>query len=142
MFNDERFTFLNKNVDATRFYQTFAKGNDLPTSIRQVLTNQTAHPDPRERTVELEKIRTDLIAAIEKNKRLLNLNNLNWGSDAITLVSGTTALIIKSIGGEVGDYAIPGSIASINLLIRLISQIVDREEPDVVVQFFKQINNG
>jgi hypothetical protein len=142
LFNDERFTFLNKNVDATRFYQTLAKGNDLPTSIRQVLTNQTAYPDPRERTVELEKIRTDLIAAIEKNKRLLNLNNLNWGSDAITLVSGTTALIIKSIGGEVGDYAIPGSIASINLLIRLISQIVDREEPDVVVQFFKQINNG
>ena len=142
MFNDERFTFLNKNVDATRFYQTLAKGNDLSTSIRQVLTNQTAHPDPQERTVELEKIRTDLIAAIEKNKRLLNLNNLNWGSDAITLVSGTTALIIKSIGGEVGDYAIPGSIASINLLIRLISQIVDREEPDVVVQFFKQINNG
>ena len=99
MFNDERFTFLNKNVDATRFYQTFAKGNDLPTSIRQVLTNQTAHPDPQERTVELEKIRTDLIAAMEKNKRLLNLNNLNWGSDAITLVSGTAALIIKSIGG-------------------------------------------
>ena len=92
--------------------------------------------------MELEKIRTDLIAAIEKNKRLLNLNNLNWGSDAITLVSGTTALIIKSIGGEVGDYAIPGSIASINLSIRLTSQIVDREEPDVVVQFFKQINNG
>lgn len=142
MFNDERFTFLNKNVDATRFYQTLAKGNDLSTSIRQVLTNQTAHPDPREQTVALKKIRTDLIAAIEKNKRLLNLNNLNWGSDAITLVSGTTALIIKSIGGEVGDYAIPGSIASINLLIRLISQIVDREEPDVVVQFFKQINNG
>tara|TARA_B100001146_G_C16190751_1_gene439006 strand:+ start:352 stop:780 length:429 start_codon:yes stop_codon:yes gene_type:complete len=142
LFNDERFTFLNKDVDATRFYQTLAKGNDLPTSIRKVLTNQTAHPDPRERTVELEKIRTDLIAAIERNKRLLNLNNLNWGSDAITLVSGTTALIIKSIGGEVGDYAIPGSIASINLLIRLTSQIVDREEPDVVVQFFKQINNG
>ena len=142
MFNDERFTFLNKDVDATRFYQTLAKGNDLPTSIRQVLTNQPAHPDPRERTVALEKIRTGLIAAIEKNKRLLNLNNLNWGSDAITLVSGTTALIIKSIGGEVGDYAIPGSIASINLLIRLISQIVDREEPDVVVQFFKQINYG
>jgi len=142
LFNDERFTFLNKNVDATRFYQTLAKGNDLSTSIRQVLTNQTAHPDPREQTVALKKIRTDLIAAIEKNKRLLNLNNLNWGSDAITLVSGTTALIIKSIGGEVGDYAIPGSIASINLLIRLISQIVDREEPDVVVQFFKQINNG
>ena len=92
--------------------------------------------------MELEKIRTDLIAAIEKNKRLLNLNNLNWGSDAITLASGTAALIIKSIGGEVADYAIPGSIASINLLIRLISQIVDREEPDVVVQFFKEINNG
>ena len=92
--------------------------------------------------MELEKIRTDRIAAIEINKRLLNLNNLNWGSDAITLVSGTTALIIKSIGGEIWDYAIPGFIASINLSIRLTSQIVDREEPDVVVQFFKQINNG
>ena len=92
--------------------------------------------------MELEKIRTDRIAAIEINKRLLNLNTLNWGSDAITLVSGTRALIIKSIGGEIRDYAITGFIASINLLIRLTSQIVDREEPDVVVQFFKQINNG